>query len=171
MDTKTATKIEAAPAVVKAMEELMEMHRKDVTGKEQSVVTMEMIKGLSDRMQRIEEKLDSLISSRLSNPAAFKTGPVNSNPFSIPPFPQPQIHAGKTVGTDAKAGGTSFESIPFDEEMENVSALNPFEGSSGSVSGPGGPPFSPSSGRGRGLYTGGRFGGGRCGGQGFCSFC
>lgn len=75
MNNQTATKFEASPAVVKAMEELLEMHRKDVIEKQQSVA-MEMLKGLSDRMQRIEEKLDSLISSSPSNlpgpPAAFK---------------------------------------------------------------------------------------------------
>ncbi|CAA7023125.1 unnamed protein product [Microthlaspi erraticum] len=151
MDTISAAKVEASPAVVKAMEDLLEMHRKDVIDKQQSV-TVEMLKGLVDRIQRIEEKLDLLISSRPSIPSVFKP----SNPFStqpgMPPFAPTQLHYGTKEGIDAKVDRTSFGSKPFGDKIDSDGPYAPF-------------------GRGRGLFVGGRFGGGRCGGQGYCTHC
>ncbi|CAA7055768.1 unnamed protein product [Microthlaspi erraticum] len=95
MDSISATKVEASPAVVKAMEDLLEMHRKDVLDKQQSV-TMEMLKGL-----------------------VFK----QSNPFStqpgMPPFAPTLIHQGTKEGIDAKVDRTSFGSNPFGDKMDS----------------------------------------------------
>ncbi|CAA7023127.1 unnamed protein product [Microthlaspi erraticum] len=146
MNNQTAAKFEASPAVVKAMGELLEMHRQDVIEKQQSVA-MEMIKGLSDRMQRIEEKLDSLISSSPSNlpgpPGAFKPSPFFTQPRKLEnsPFAATQIQQGKQ---ERMVDRTSL--------MDND---RPFK----------------FSGRGRGLFVGGALSGGRCGGLGFCGDC
>lgn len=115
-------------------EDDLENHKKDVTEKEQSV-SMEMMKGLADRIQRIEEKLDLLISLSLPNHAAFKPVFANAYPFMY---------------------GRRESDV-----MDNDSPSGLFNGSRGPFNG----------GRGRGLYVGDRFRGGRCDGQGFCGLC
>ncbi|CAA7023128.1 unnamed protein product [Microthlaspi erraticum] len=160
MKTRSNTKVKAAPAVVKATtplkklkrerEDDLENRKKDVTEKEQSV-SMEMMKELADRMQRMEEKIDLLISSsRSSNgvAAAVKTGSVKAEPERSSSDDEPSEKKAEEDTKTPREESTSDDSSEESDEKEIAR-------------------FGPS----RGLFVGGRFRGGRCGGRRLCSTC
>ncbi|CAF1717646.1 hypothetical protein Bca4012_041741 [Brassica carinata] len=188
MDKESATPSGAASNAIKATAHLnevnreprdgLEKHKIDITEKKTPDV-IEMLKGLVDRLEKmeekvdhrlqkieekvdcrlreIEEKVDMLISSvSLNNnelvAASMKTGTV------------------KAAEADNMSVDESFSSDDEEEPVQRNYKANTKKATTTTNS-----PFGPFV-RGRGygpssLNVGGPFSGGRCGGRGECSFC
>ncbi|CAN6970745.1 unnamed protein product [Brassica rapa subsp. trilocularis] len=175
MDKESATPSGAASNAIKATAHLkevvnreprddLEKHKKDITEKKTPDV-IEMLKGLVDRLERmeekvdhrlreIEEKVDMLISSvSLNNElvaASMKTGSVKA----------------------AEADNMSVDESSSDDDDEEESVQRNYRANTKKATTTSVGPFV----RGRGygptsLNVGGPFSGGRCGGRGECSFC
>ncbi|KAG2323198.1 hypothetical protein Bca4012_058702 [Brassica carinata] len=120
---------------------------KNVNEKEQ-FDTKKVIERLADRVQKIEEKIDlliTLISPNNEIATAGKTGrsvkaetEINSSDDEEP--------SKKKAKLDAKTRSSDDHSEESDDEKETY-------------------PYS------HGLYVGDRLAGGRCGGRGFCGLC
>ncbi|KAG2293793.1 hypothetical protein Bca52824_040462 [Brassica carinata] len=187
MDNKSATPAEADPTVIEAtthLEEVgreqkddLEKHKKDMDEKKISDV-MEILQGLSDRLKTIEEKMDcrpeadnmSIDESsfgqesdeRYSNDrfGRFSDGPGQEryDRFLFGPglgqetfdrFGRVSGGPGRGQETDDRFGRFFNDGGQYTDDR----LLRFFNG------------------RGRGLNVGGRFAGGRCGGQGYCGTC
>ncbi|CDY47475.1 BnaA09g08840D [Brassica napus] len=178
MDKESATPSGAASNAIKATAHLkevvnreprddLEKHKKDITEKKAPDV-IEMLKGLVDllekmeekvdhRLREIEEKVDMLISSvSLNNnevAASMKTGSVKA----------------------AEADNMSVDESSSDDDDEEESVQRNYRANTKKATTTSFGPFGPFV-RGRGygptsLNVGGPFSGGRCGGRGECSFC
>ncbi|RID44188.1 hypothetical protein BRARA_I01003 [Brassica rapa] len=189
MDKESSTPSGAASNAIKATAHLkevvnreprddLEKHKKDITEKKTPDV-IEMLKGLVDllekmeekvdrrlqkieekvdcRLREIEEKVDMLISSvSLNNnevAASMKTGSVKA----------------------AEADNMSVDESSSDDDDEEESVQRNYRANTKKATTTSFGPFGPFV-RGRGygptsLNVGGPFSGGRCGGRGECSFC
>ncbi|CAA7023123.1 unnamed protein product [Microthlaspi erraticum] len=163
MKTRSSTKVKATPAVVKAARPMkkvkreaeddleLENNKKDVTEKEQPVST-EMMKGIADRIQRIEEKIYLLISSSSSSSgvgAAVKTGSVKAEPERSSSDDEPAEKKAEEDTKTLKEESTSDDSSEESDEKEIDTRFGPVGG----------------------LFVGGPFRGGRCGGLRQCTRC
>ncbi|KAJ4897030.1 hypothetical protein Rs2_23824 [Raphanus sativus] len=201
---KSATTAEAAPVVIEATTHLEEVtgEPKDTNDEKISDV-MQILQGLVDRLQKIEEKMDcrlqkmeekvdlfiSLISLNNKVGATFETSSAKAeaenmyirHESSSDEDPSPKkarantkirgqesderfdpfsFGRGRGQETDGRFGRF------FHDGQEDYERFRRFPGDYGQDS------YGRFySGRGRGLFVGGRFRGGRCGGQGFCSGC
>lgn len=173
MDNNSAIKAEAAPSVIT----ILNKHEKDMTNQKISD-PMEILEGLAVRLHRIEgkvnqmeEKMDMLISLIRSN-NEVKIGFVKAeaesmfedeSSFDDEPYSRfgPFV-GGRGVGPFVGGrGGDPFVGDRGGDPFVFGHGGDPF------VFGRGGGPFVG----GRGLFVGGRYAGGRCGGQGFCGAC
>lgn len=125
-------------------DDLEKNNKKNVTGKEQSD-TKEVIEILADRVQKIEEKIDLLITL-------------------ISPNNEEVATAGKSVSVKAETESNSSDDeepskkkAKLDDDMAGDNSDESDEKESY--------PYN------HGLYVGDRFSGGRCGGLGRCSYC
>ena len=151
MDKISAIKTEAAaPAVNKQKNNSIEKERSD---------TKEIIKVFADRLQKMEEKMDLLISLINSNNEASVSVKTRSVKAERESYEEPCKKKAKIDAKTQTKESTSDDSSGESDENKNDSRF-----------------FSARGGRGRGrgrrdLYAGGPFAGGRCGGDGFCGKC
>ncbi|KAL0677129.1 hypothetical protein Bca4012_005110 [Brassica carinata] len=151
MDNKSATTVEADPAVI-------EKKTSDV---------MQILQGLADRLQKIEERMDSCLQKmeeKIDLLISSISVKAEADNMSID-----QFYFGQE--SDERGVMIVFYMVPVVHGQETFDRFGRVSG------GPGrgqetdnhfGPFFN---GRGRGLNVGGPFAGGRCGGQGFCGYC
>ncbi|KAF2614077.1 hypothetical protein F2Q70_00010583 [Brassica cretica] len=213
VDNKSATTAEAAPVVIKAtthLEEVrepkddVEKHKNDTNDEKISDV-MEILQGMADHLQKIEEKMDCRLQ-KMEEKSKYKDfskeegsgdhvaeksdekynddrfglfggrgrGQASDKRFSL--------FRGRGRGQEGDERFDIFSFGPgrgqetvdpfcrfFDDGRENYDRFWRFPGDYGQDSYDSYGRFS--GGRGRGLLVGGRFRGGRCGGQGYCGTC
>ncbi|CAH2051709.1 unnamed protein product [Thlaspi arvense] len=154
MDNKSATKAEAAPSVIEATMPLKK-RKKDIKTEKKISDAMEIMEGFDVRLHQIEEKMDPLISLIRSN-NEVKIGSVKAEAEFMP------------------MDGSSLDEEPA-QPLSDDSRFGRFVRGRGPFVGPyvrgsfvrgRSPVF-----RGRGLFVGGRYAGGRCGGLGHCGGC
>ncbi|RID52693.1 hypothetical protein BRARA_G00142 [Brassica rapa] len=151
MDKISAIKAEAAPAVNKQKDNSIEKERSD---------TKEIIEGLADRLQKMEEKMDLLISLINSNSEASVSVKTRSVKAERESYEEPCKKKAKTDAKTQTKESTSDDSSEESDENKSDSRLFSARGRG------------RGRGRGRpGLYAGGPYAGGRCGGAGFCGKC
>ncbi|CAF1706388.1 hypothetical protein Bca4012_005112 [Brassica carinata] len=207
MDNKSATAAEADPSVIEATthleevnrepKDVLEKHKKDMAEKKISDV-MEILQGVADRLQKMEEKMDSrlqkmeekvdlLISSFSVKAEAdnmsidqFSFGQESGERYSNDRFgrfsdgpgqePYNRFLFGPGPGQETYDGfGRVFDGRGRGQETDDRFGCF--------FDGPGRGQETDDrfgrffNGRGRALNVGGRLRGGRCGGQGYCGAC
>lgn len=188
MDNKSVTSAEADPTVIEAtthLEEVrreqkddLEKHKKDMDEKKISDV-MEILQGLSDRLktiqenmdcrlQKMEERMDLLISS-ISEKAKADNMSIDESSFGQE---SDERYSNDRFGRFSDGPGQErYDRFLFGpgRGQETDDRFGRFFNGGGQYSDDRLLRFFI--GRGRGLNVGGRFAGGRCGGQGYCGHC
>ncbi|CAH2051718.1 unnamed protein product [Thlaspi arvense] len=165
MDNKFTTNAEAAPSVMDTK------HKEDMTTEKKISDAMEIMEGLGVRLHkiegkvdRIEEKMDLLISLIMSN-NDDKLVSVKAEAESMPMDESYSDEEPAKIFSDEKKIG-DFPSNPIFSRPGTSAGIFVDEKKIGDY--PSNPIFNHPGG---GLFVGGRFSGGRCGGQGLCTFC
>ncbi|CAH8354201.1 unnamed protein product [Eruca vesicaria subsp. sativa] len=191
MDNKSAITSEAAPVVIEPTTHLQKVNREPNDDVEKDTndekISMEILQGLADllqkieekincRFQKMEEKMDLLISS-INVKAEAENMSIDESSFAQEPddgfrrfsdFP----HQRSYERFDRFLYGPGRGQQTYDRSgrgQQTDHRFGPFFNGRGQYTDERFSPFF--NGRGRGLDVGGRFAGGRCGGQGFCGYC